>query len=201
MTDRLEFERRELLQRTAGAAVAVGLGGLGTAGHAVARRTERPVTRSQAERHFEDHAGDLLAMLADEGLLDRGAVAELATTPSTSDAEGATYLAGRTADVPDEVVSTTRVAAGDLEVTVRPGTGHAYALLDLGDGWRVFDPETDGPFETTDCDCKCTSDQCGCKDVDGDDTSEQLFYEECDIDCDGSYEVRGCAESCPVGTC
>lgn len=180
------IDRRSVLRAAAGA---VGVGAVWSAtGGAGARRTARAATRAEAEAALDEHAASLRELLANDGVTDGDRWVDVSTEPNAhatlgSGREGAAYLAGD--GVPDEVVSVTDVDAGTLAVTVRPATGRAYALLDHGDGLRLYDPEV-GVRDVGTASCStCSDDPCSSDTYD--------YYEYYDIDCDGLYEARDCA--------
>lgn len=184
MDDTSTIDRRSVLK-----AAAVGVGtGLSASGGAGARRSARAATRAEVAA-LDEQTASLRGLLADDGVLDGGRQTDLAAEPNAKAAlgparEGAAYLAGD--GVPDEVVSVTAVDAGTLAVTVRPATGRAYALLDHGDGLRLYDPDAGvRDVETLSCG-GCSTDFCGTDD------DNDLYYNYTDIDCDGRYEARYC---------
>lgn len=187
MDDTSTIDRRSVLKAAAVGAVGVGAG-LSASGGAGARRSARAATRAEVAA-LDEQTASLRGLLADDSVLDGGRQTDLAAEPNAKAAlgparEGAAYLAGD--GVPDEVVSVTAVDAGTLAVTVRPATGRAYALLDHGDGLRLYDPDAGvRDVETLSCG-GCSTDFCGTDD------DNDLYYNYTDIDCDGRYEARYC---------
>lgn len=146
------IDRRSLMKKAAMASVTAGLAAGAATGNA-AGQPGRPAERAEAEELLDDHAGDLLAMLSDEGLLDRAEIDQLPVDrpappeAATLSRPGTTMV--QAADERDRLTSVTEVAAGMLSVTVEPETGRAYAFLEDGESVTIFDPEV-GRVEETD---------------------------------------------------
>ncbi|PSP74944.1 hypothetical protein BRC81_17375 [Halobacteriales archaeon QS_1_68_20] len=123
------------------------------------------VDLAAAESAFEAHAGDVLDLLAEEGLLD-GGVAALPTDRAVpvgalvGGPEGVAYFG--LADRPDLLKAVKRVDGGVLKVTVKPETGDSHAVFEPADQdvRHFYDPERDGvgvrstgPSPSAECSC------------------------------------------------
>lgn len=183
--DDTTIDRRSLLKKTAMAGVTTGFAAASTAGSAAARDAValgRPAERDEAERLLDTHGTDLLALLSDEGVLESGDVAELATDRRASPyapllgESGATLVTSDTG--PARLVTVTEVTDGTLTVSVEPGTGESYALLDDGESVTVFNPEV-GTLDEDDVVVTDNCSQYACPpDADGSCyTSSTLTYE------------------------
>ncbi|UPV76595.1 hypothetical protein M0R89_18860 (plasmid) [Halorussus limi] len=153
------IDRRSLLKKVAVAGATTGLAA-GSAGATAADRPGRSADPAEAEQLLESYGGDLLALLSEEGVLDAGDAAELATDRPASPYAPLRGEAG-TAFVdsgvsPARLVTVTEVAGGTLTASVEPETGESYALLDDGESVTVFNPEVG----TLDADDTATTQSC-----------------------------------------
>ncbi|WP_276302416.1 hypothetical protein [Halorussus lipolyticus] len=157
--DDTTIDRRSLLKKTAVAGVTTGLAA-GSASATGGDRPSRAIERDEAARLVESYGSDLLALLADENVLDAGDVTELATgRPASPDAplrgdEGAALVDSGVN--PARLVVVTQVTDGTLRLSVEPETGKSYALLDDGRSVTVFNPEVG----TLDEDATTQTDHC-----------------------------------------
>ncbi|NEU58145.1 hypothetical protein [Halorussus sp. MSC15.2] len=138
------IDRRSLLKRVAVAGATTGLAA-GSAAAADSEKPGRPARRDESEQLLESYGSDLLTLLSEEGVLDAPDVSELPTDrPASPHASlrGESGTAFVESDVqPAKLVTVTEVAQGTLTLSVEPGTGQSYALLDDGDSVTVFNPE------------------------------------------------------------
>ncbi len=180
--------RRSVL-KAAGATAAVGLGGAAASGTAGARSV-RPVAadRAAVETVFDWHADDLLAALADDGLVESADASVLDTRPATMDAVLGSH--DGTAVVRDvdsgvhEVRTVREVDGGTLSVSVETETGKAYAFYRPDSGGRyLYDPDAGyfgdeiGTLCHT-CECRCSNILC-----------DNSRSERCECCCDGDCHV------------
>ena len=191
MKDTIEIDRRKLM-KSAAASMAIGLGA-GASGTAAAQ-PGRPAAQTDAEDVLARHGEDLLSLLAEEGLLDRGDIAELSTDQPAlagnlaANAEG-TALFDQASDV-DRLVSVTDVLGGTLSVAVELDSGRTYGILDDGDSLTVFDPDI-GRVEDVEVQDDCT--QYACPD-DGCYTSSSVYYADRKVSYDSCCSYYQCTD-------
>jgi len=161
--------RRRFLKGAATAAV----GFAAASGSAAAQHTvtgSRAASAAEAHTALDAYGGDLLASLADDGVLDRTDAAALARDGGK--------LVSWDGDRADELRLEANLGDASLRVTVEPDTGDAYAF---------HDPDAEDTFylyrqggerydvNSSDCcveSCYCTRIQC-----------DTLCYEDCKICC------------------
>jgi hypothetical protein len=132
--------RRFLTQVATTGAVAFGTAAVsGTAGAAtrpdLEERYPDPLFTKVA---LDEHGGEVLSLLAEEGLLERGEVGELRTRRTVGMSEVATNREGTAyfhwdGDRADEIRTVTHVDDGVVELAVEPETGDAYAFFHPAD--------------------------------------------------------------------
>ena len=161
MADKVNVNRRTLL-KSAAASITAGFGVAGASATAVAQ-PGRPAAREEAEGLFASQGQDVLSLLSDEGVLDRGEIAELSTDRPAlaSDLAGnieGTAVFDRATDT-DRLVSVTDVAGGTLSVAIELDSGRSYGILDDGDSLTVFDPDV-GRIEDVEVQDNCSQYAC-----------------------------------------
>lgn len=139
--------RRRFLKGVASGAAALGMTGTAAAldptGSVELDLAERPFrTRDAQVAAVEEHAQDLLAVLADRGYVDRADAADLDWRTSAWRVDGTA-----TARIDAE----RRLDGGVLRISVEPQNGRAYAVDTTGDQWTLFEPATDSVAEPMDC--------------------------------------------------
>lgn len=87
---------------------------------------------------LDEHGGEVLSLLAEEGLLERGEVGELRTRRTVGMSEVARNRDGTAyfhwdGDRADEIRTVTHVDDGVVEMAVEPETGDAYAFFHPAD--------------------------------------------------------------------
>lgn len=214
--DSTTTSRRRVL-RAVGAGATVALGASGTTGAArtpapglsPARRAVRDEYASTAavRAALDDHAADVLAGLADRGVLDRGDLAEF----DLSVLDGATFA--RSSDgvhvsafeldgvVTAHVVAGTETPTHDVSVVVQPERGRSFArVVSKADGERtlllagddgVVEPDHHCWYETR-CSSECCTSTCA-------DPAEYEYH--CCEQSDGTtncepVERVGCCRNC-----
>lgn len=149
--DGSSLDRRQLLRGVAAGGAAL----VGLPGTAAATGTETLDSADAVRDAFADHE-DLLADLADRGLLATASAADLALDPYGGPRDGAREFV-RTVPTPEggwatEAVLVRRTDRGWLSVGVQPATGDRFAALRTEDGDTV----------TIEADCcsSCQSEGC-----------------------------------------
>lgn len=195
-TDRSDgMNRRTVLKRAvAGTVGTAALGGKSGAADA-SRLDERPLSRAEADAAFDEYAGELFDLLAEEGLLASG-LDELPTGRQVgvgdlvADPEGTAYLAWD--DRPDVVRSVTHVEDGVLKVSVEPETGTANAVFVPEDEnvQYLYDPEQG--YAGVERRRVSTSADCWCEDILCDDPYSGVAYTEFCCDDSGCWTAGCC---------
>lgn len=183
-----DLTRRSVLKKAAATATVTVGATAGLAGSAAASPDleARRIEERDVKAAFRKNAGPLLADLAADGLLDRGAVAELPTRDVgfgevAKKNEGAAYLEG---EDHAEIDLVTHVDDGVLTITVEPDDGRAYAFFSPSDEDTryLYDQDTSGAEISPDCETTCT-----CTNILCDGTRSQKCTTCCNGDCKTDY--------------
>lgn len=199
--------RRTVLKGVAGSlTIATGLGAAagGVSGradvtHAQVREVASRYDDPQAARAaVAEHAGDLLTLLARDGVIETPSVSELGVESIGGDPTPRTEVVVTGAQVFRGTLSgdihVARAFGDDwVDIHVLPEAGRSYAVVKSGADTRIYDPGIDGPsssFSTQDCltGTACKGTACLCQD------NKQ---EDCDCN---PYEIYCCGSgSCYFG--
>ena len=194
MTDETNIDRRTLL-KSAAVSITAGFSVAGASASAAAQ-PGRPVTRGEAEKLFARHGQDVLSLLSDEGVLDRGEIAELSTDRPALAGNLASNIEGTAlfdqAPGTDRLVSVTDVAGGTLSVAVEIDSGRSYGVLDDGDSLTVFDPDV-GRIEDVEVQDNCSQYACS-PDTDGCYTSSTVSYASREVTYDSCCSYYQCTD-------
>ncbi|SIQ86241.1 hypothetical protein SAMN05421858_0631 [Haladaptatus litoreus] len=194
MTDKSNTDglnRRTLMKKAATTAV-VGAGVAAASGSASAKPTleEQYADPIRTESLFAEHAGDLMAMLSKDGLLQSADVYSEVHTRKTvgfSDIakknEGTTFLKGVSGRA-DEIVSVRNVEDGVVSITVEPETGRAYAFHEPESSDKTFLYNPD--IGTQAIDTQACNTDCFCSPV----ICENTRSAECETCCDGDCQTN-----------
>lgn len=156
-TDDVNASRRSLLKGVAaGSVAAAGVGTASAAGEAAGYATmaEKEQFRAQYEDEavvreaVAEHAGDFLAALADEGLVDSADPADLVTEPRSTkehlESDRSVTVGAVSAEdgLTAHIDVAYRTDEYDLDVLVQPEAGRTYAFLDDGESVRRIDHDS-----------------------------------------------------------
>lgn len=185
----------------AGLGAATGPGGARrAASHAQLREVATRYDDPRAAREaVAEHATDLLALLAQDGVIETASVAALGIDAVADEPAPQTEFVVASAQVFRGTLTgdihVAREVGGDwVDIHVLPEAGRSYAVVRSGDSeTRIYDPGSDGPstsFSTQDCivGTVCKGTACLCND-----------NKEDDCDC-SPYEIYCCGSgSCYFG--
>ncbi|WP_144240056.1 hypothetical protein [Haladaptatus cibarius] len=171
---RLIRNRRSFLKKAATTSALGFTAVAGSSGSAVATRKGPSVKQKPLQREailiFRRFGSDLLTLLAEEGLLERGAVLELPLDKpadygavASKSTEGVNFAAWDSEHA-DEYRAVKHLAEGILSVAIQPAEDHAYAFYEPYDTDKTYIAKAGHGMENVETSSHSCNDECYCVD-------------------------------------